>query len=738
MVHALEAAKDLPGLFDPGSAPTPTALMQTQTFNDFTCNSGTLIVGQDPVGRTGKPSLVMTFPASVQYGEIFTIDTQATEANPSSYSHSTVGTTVQSIYDFGLRYPLPLNAAFLSVNQSGGNWNSAWGAAPALGTPPQYYQFAAQGTPAGVPGGTPVVFPHIQIQAQAITNAGSTINLTLPSTGSFETPTYYYAQRVHISGPVTTDAMLYGRCNPTQSGNVLIASIPVVPIQTTTTLVAPNAVEAGSSFTLTAQVTSSIAGIGAGEVSFGRVGAGTIGTVNISGGSATLNVTAPQEARGYMYTAHFTPPSGNYTDSDGSASVDVVAAAANSLAVFSGDAQTVPVGQSFAPLLVRALDVFGNPVGNLAVNFAAPTTGASAVLNPSSTTTANDGVAEIGAVANAIGGSYVVTASAGSLSTAFHLTNQAALSIVATPAFPSVRVGESTAVSVAVAGAGLSLPVHLNATLPTGVTGVWSDNDVTPPATPTLTLTAAGNAPLGVGTVSVSAASGSFSTNQLVPLYVHDVTPGLGAISIDLLGQGIQMQPDEVAGVARRPQWNPAMGSEGVMLGLLDETGASTSVELDWAALWSWHLPDVVDAPGDTRMMTGYLDPRGSGESTQVAIRNLPANPDGYDVYIYADGDNTINRRTGMYTIDDGVVAPQTVSIMDPEDADFEGTFVNANNGEGNFAVVHVAGTSFTLTATPGLADDGTERAPLNGIQIVPSVAVAPDDVIFADGFEQH
>ncbi len=735
----LEAAKDIPGLIDPVSRPTPTALMQTQTFNDFKCRSSGVQVGsQNPGARTGKPSLVMTFPASVQYGEIFAVDTQMIEENPASYSQGGgVVMTVQSVYDFSFHYPLPVNAGFVSVGVSGGNWNSAWGSAPIVTVPPVYDLVAAQGTPAGVPGGTSITFPHISLQALAHGNAGTTIDLTLPGSASFDSPTYHYLQRARITG-IGNDLVLNELCNPTQAGHVLIASIPVVAMQTTTTLAGPGgSVVAGASFSLTAHVSSSIATVNDGQVSFERVGAGTIGTVNVSSGSATLSVTAPQAAGSYTYKARYIPSDGNIAASDANASVTFVAAAPSSLAVVSGDAQTVPSGQSFAPLRVRAVDAFGNPVGSLAVNYAAPTTGASAVLSPSSTTTGSDGTAQVSAVANGIAGSYIVTASAGSRSATFHLTNQVSLSIASTPAFPSVRVGESTTVSVAVQGAGLSSPVHLSAALPAGVTGVWSANDVTPPATPTLTLTAATDAPLGVQTLSLSAASGSASASQHGSVYVHDVTPGQGVISIDFVGQETPMQAAEVAGVVARPNWAPAMGNEGVMMGLLDETGTSTSVGLDWSSNGTWQLQDVVDAPGSVRMMKGYLDAQGSGETT-IAIRDLPANADGYDVIIYADGDNTTNTRSGLYKIIDDVDAMQNAVIEDLPNTDFGGTFFRSFNGPGNYTVMHVTATSFTLTASPFMSSDPNWRAALNGMQIVPVQPPAEEDHIFFDGFDQY
>lgn len=123
-------------------------------------------------------------------------------------------------------------------------------------------------------------------------------------------------------------------------------------------------------------------------------------------------------------------------------------------------------------------------------------------------------------------------------------------------------------------------------------------------------------------------------------------------------------------------------------------------------------------------MMDGYLD--ATAAATTVTVSGLPEQAGGYYVYVYADGDNGGNPRTGNYSIDGGPV----VTITDAADANFDGSFVRAQDGVGNYAVFFVAGSGFSLTATPGASSDGTPRAPVNAIQIVPG------DRIFGNGFD--
>jgi len=200
-------------------------------------------------------------------------------------------------------------------------------------------------------------------------------------------------------------------------------------------------------------------------------------------------------------------------------------------------------------------------------------------------------------------------------------------------------------------------------------------------------------------------------------------TTGLtqGVISIDLVGTGKAMAGTEVAGVVPRSAWNQANGASNgtTPLPLLDETGTDTGATATWSdALNSiWKLP-IADAPGNARMMIGYLN--GKGGNAIVTVAGLLANPNGYDVYVYTDGDNGTATRTSTYQMSGSGFATMSVSVTDAPGANFSGTFVQANNSAGNYVLYKIQGTSFTLTGIPGTATDNSPRAPINGLQIVP------------------
>jgi predicted extracellular nuclease len=96
------------------------------------------------------------------------------------------------------------------------------------------------------------------------------------------------------------------------------------------------------------------------------------------------------------------------------------------IAVDSGDAQSVIVGQAFAaPLVVRVTDAGGQPLAGVTVTFTAPASGASAVLAASSAITDADGKTSITASANGIAGAYAVQAEVAGVAAAatFQLSN---------------------------------------------------------------------------------------------------------------------------------------------------------------------------------------------------------------------------------------------------------------------------------------------------------------------------
>jgi hypothetical protein len=98
------------------------------------------------------------------------------------------------------------------------------------------------------------------------------------------------------------------------------------------------------------------------------------------------------------------------------------------LSVLGGSGQNTPAGTAFPlPLAVQLRNGNGQPLPGVAVDFAAPAGGASAVLSQARVVTDANGYAAVQAVANASAGSYAVSATVGSLpSTSFALTNLAA------------------------------------------------------------------------------------------------------------------------------------------------------------------------------------------------------------------------------------------------------------------------------------------------------------------------
>ena len=73
--------------------------------------------------------------------------------------------------------------------------------------------------------------------------------------------------------------------------------------------------------------------------------------------------------------------------------------------------------------MVTVASPFGEPVAGGRITFEAPTPGASATFAGNPATIDANGQASVSALANGLGGSYPVTAAAGSVAVAFTLTN---------------------------------------------------------------------------------------------------------------------------------------------------------------------------------------------------------------------------------------------------------------------------------------------------------------------------
>jgi hypothetical protein len=182
------------------------------------------------------------------------------------------------------------------------------------------------------------------------------------------------------------------------------------------------------------------------------------------------------------------------------------------------------------------------------------------------------------------------------------------------------------------------------------------------------------------------------------------------------------MDPSEVAGVKRAAHWNSAPGATGSLTPLALSDGSMVPASA------TWNSPTIPggngvfrnpypDAPGDVRMMAGYLDPASPTAPATVTVSQLPASfaTAGYDVYVYATGDVTAGTtRNYTYTIGG---ASSTISQTGPTPS-FAGYLIAQPDGSGNCVVFrNVSGSSFTLRAGPG--SGAQMRSPVNGIQIV-------------------
>ncbi|MGC1606027.1 MAG: galactose oxidase-like domain-containing protein [Candidatus Acidiferrum sp.] len=302
-------------------------------------------------------------------------------------------------------------------------------------------------------------------------------------------------------------------------------------------------------------------------------------------------------------------------------------------------------------------------------------------------------------------------------------------SLSPTPTVQNIVPGSNTTVDVIVTPSGqFSGTVNLSISgLPSGVTASFNPTSISGSGTSVLTLTASASTAVGSSTVTVTGTSGSETHTTTFTLNVSTSTPTANAINIDFVGLGTPMGSTEVAGVVPMSNWNDATGaSSSSPLALGDETGAATQATVTWTADDVWDQP-ITDAPGNVRMMEGYLD-NGNQDTTTVTVSGLPSNASGFTVYVYAQGGSNGSTNTGIYQISGAGITTTSATLT--YNSNFNGTFTQAteSNPIGNYVVFTIPNVpSFKLSAIPSTATDGYERAPVNGIQIVPIAAPNPN-----------
>ena len=282
--------------------------------------------------------------------------------------------------------------------------------------------------------------------------------------------------------------------------------------------------------------------------------------------------------------------------------------------------------------------------------------------------------------------------------------------------------------------AGFSAPNRYTITATAGPGGTISPAGIIPVAggaSQTFSITAAAGCSILAVTVD-GAGKGAIATYTFSNVQAnHAISAAFAGpagtgkvISVDFSGRAAAMATGEVAGVYPRAHWNPAAGAaQATPQALLDETGAATGATLSWSASGVWSLPGT-GTTGDMHMMAGYLD--ATGANTIVRVAGLPANAAGYDVLVYADGDNGSATRTGIYQLSGAGITTTSIRLTDPGNVDFTGAYQQASGSSGNYVRFHVQATAFNLTAIPATSSDSYPRAPMNGIQIVPATASLP------------
>jgi len=158
-------------------------------------------------------------------------------------------------------------------------------------------------------------------------------------------------------------------------------------------------------------------------------------------GSASIQATANGVLGSYTVTASAPAFAGSATTITATFSLTNATPTAGAVTATGGTPQSAAINTAFAaPLQVAVTDTRGNGIGGVILNFSAPFSGASANLSSATATTNASGIATVNAIANSVAGSYTVTATTGSFSATFALTNNAgpAVSMTATAGTPQM------------------------------------------------------------------------------------------------------------------------------------------------------------------------------------------------------------------------------------------------------------------------------------------------------------
>jgi hypothetical protein len=218
-------------------------------------------------------------------------------------------------------------------------------------------------------------------------------------------------------------------------------------------------------------------------------------------------------------------------------------------------------------------------------------------------------------------------------------------------------------------------------------------------------------------------------------------------IGIDFYGGGggsgttqEMMSPNETAGVVPRSNWNSfTPNTQTTPQALMTDTGGAGG-DVVWTSQNTWNV-NHVQAPGDLRMMKGYIDTNDTSITT-VTVAGLPSSITSvpYSVIVYYDGANGTENRVGQFSIGDvtfwgrdagGEFTGLYTLAQSPIDPLAGGGAIDNNNDaaltvpSGNYMIFSgLTGDTFTLSAQASVSAGGTNRAAINGIQVLPTALI--------------
>lgn len=224
------------------------------------------------------------------------------------------------------------------------------------------------------------------------------------------------------------------------------------------------------------------------------------------------------------------------------------------------------------------------------------------------------------------------------------------------------------------------------------------------------------------------------------PLAIPAATIGLnfGADEADGTSSG-SLAPIDVAGAYPQVNWNNLTGAAGTSAApIVDETGAATSVMVEWNSPNTWSSTGRGEenncfAGADRTLLTGYLDTN-NDSTTTVKITDIPAGGS-YDLYVYGLGG--VAGRGGAYRVVDANTGAELRGYRQAQSADCPSFHVqtpaNASTADweiGTFVLfcdmnetdIIVEATTQVDPATSadlGFPGTGNQRASLNAVQLV-------------------